>query len=186
MTDITIIGIDPGSRATGYGIIKFSNHELNFVDCGVIHAIVGNMSQRLQKIYQGLTQAIDLHQPHEAAIEKVFTHLNPKGALILGQARGVALLAVAQIGIQLVEEYTARRVKQSVVGYGAANKEQVQFMVKTLLKLHQDIPFDAADALAIAICHAHSRSENKATDIIHPQLRTILAQYPKGWRRGRK
>lgn len=185
-----ILGIDPGSRVTGYGVIKLTGSTITCLDSGVVTAQTGSMADRLQKIYQGLRCIADRHQPQEAAIEKVFSHINPGGALILGQARGVAFLSMAESGIKKIEEYTARQVKQAVVGYGAASKEQVRFMIQSLLTITHDLVFDAADALAIAICHAHSRGA-RGNDATAPcskneQLQMLLKQYPKGWRRGRR
>jgi crossover junction endodeoxyribonuclease RuvC len=148
-----IIGIDPGSRHTGYGIIKVSGNENFHIASGCIHLTALTLPQRLQKIFLELQTVIQLHQPDEAAIEQVFMHDNPGSALKLGQARGAAIVALTIP----VAEYSARQVKQAVVGHGAAKKEQVQHMVGRLLNLPDKLQADAADALAIAICHAHSR-----------------------------
>ncbi len=152
-----ILGIDPGSRVTGYGIIEVNGQDSKMLTCGTISVGSGDMSQRLFLIYTGLQKVIQTYAPTEGAIEEVFSHLNPAGALTLGQARGVALLALAQANLNVIAEYTARRVKQVVVGYGAASKIQVQFMVQTLLKEKPLTEMDATDALAVALCHAHSR-----------------------------
>ncbi|MES2218576.1 MAG: crossover junction endodeoxyribonuclease RuvC [Pseudomonadota bacterium] len=150
-----IIGIDPGSRNTGYGIIKINGNQSTHITSGCITLTTTlNLPERLQKIFLSLRTIIELHQPNEAAIEQVFMHDNPGSALKLGQARGAAIVALTIP----VAEYSARQVKQAVVGHGAAKKEQVQHMVGRLLNLPDKLQADAADALAIAICHAHSRS----------------------------
>jgi len=148
-----IIGIDPGSRITGYGIIRTEGNNHIHIDSGCIRITADNPGTRLQQIYTGLKTIIQNHQPIEAAIEQVFMHQNPGSALKLGQARGAAIVALALP----IAEYSARQVKQSVVGYGAAKKEQVQHMVKQLLNLKETLQADAADALAVALCHAHTR-----------------------------
>lgn len=150
----TILGIDPGSRITGYGLIQEEARKITYVDSGCIRTAQGTLSQRLLQIYDGVCQLMDDYQPDEVAIEEVFMHENPSAALKLGHARGVAMVAAASHRIN-VNEYAARMVKQSVVGYGAASKEQVQHMVMRLLCLPRAPQSDAADALAIAICHSH-------------------------------
>ncbi|MEW6426982.1 MAG: crossover junction endodeoxyribonuclease RuvC [Thermodesulfobacteriota bacterium] len=150
-----ILGIDPGSRATGYGIVEQSCGGLRFIACGVIRPPCGGgLPERLRVIHGGLEEVIATHRPAVAAIEEVFVSVNPRSALILGHARGVAMLAAIGSGLA-VHEYSARIVKQSVVGYGQAAKGQVQQMVRVLLSLLSPPSSDAADALAIAICHAH-------------------------------
>lgn len=148
-----IIGIDPGSRITGYGVIHSEGNKNTHLASGSLHVAENNPGERLQKIYAGIIEVVRHFQPQEAAIEQIFMHQNPGAALKLGQARGAAIVA---LGLP-VAEYSARQVKQSVVGFGAAKKEQVQHMVKTLLNLKQALQADAADALAIALCHAHTR-----------------------------
>jgi len=148
-----IIGIDPGSRFTGYGVIRWEGNQSHYLDSGHIAIAAYSPAERLQKIFSGIQTIVQLHQPHEAAIEQVFMHQNPGSALKLGQARGAAIVALGTD----VAEYSARQVKQSVVGYGAAAKEQVQHMVKRLLNISHELQADAADALAVAICHAHTR-----------------------------
>jgi crossover junction endodeoxyribonuclease RuvC len=149
-----IIGIDPGSRITGYGIIQLEGNQSCHVASGCIRITADNVSTRLLQIFMGLQDILLRHQPNEAAIEQVFMHQNPGSALKLGQARGAAMVALGMP----VAEYSARQVKQAVVGYGAAKKEQVQHMVQRLLNLSDKLQADTADALAIALCHAHSRS----------------------------
>lgn len=152
-----IIGIDPGSRITGYGVVRVEKNKSVYLTSGSVKVQDDNLAQRLQKIFLALQEVIRVYQPAEAAIEQVFMHQNPGAALKLGQARGAAIVAAAATGIS-VAEYSARQIKQSVVGYGAAKKEQVQHMVRALLNLSGMPEFDAADALAVALCHVHSRS----------------------------
>ena len=151
-----ILGVDPGSCTTGYGIIQIEGSLLNYLDSGCIKVANLPFSERLGKIFTGLQSVVQRYVPTEAAIEQVFMHINPNGALKLGQARGAALAAAALAKLNVCE-YSARQVKQSVVGYGAANKQQVQHMVRVLLNLNRAPQADAADALAIAICHAQVR-----------------------------
>ncbi len=153
---LIILGIDPGSRITGYGIIKVEKQRHVYVTSGCIKTSGENITERLHQIYRGIKEIVTTYEPQEAAIEQVFMHQNPGAALKLGQARGAAIVAAGTIGID-VYEYSARQVKQSVVGYGAANKEQVQHMVVTLLGLSGTPQADAADALAVALCRIHSR-----------------------------
>lgn len=148
-----IIGIDPGSRITGYGVIRWQDNRSHYLDCGCLRVADAAQHERLQQIYAGIRDVIERHAPAEAAIEQIFMHQNPGAALKLGQARGAAIVA---LGLP-VAEYSARQVKQSVVGYGAAAKMQVQHMVKTLLNIPGALQADAADALAVALCHAHAR-----------------------------
>lgn len=153
-----VLGIDPGSRVTGYGIIKeFKHNKLQYIDSGCIRTSQGDFSQRLLQIFNGVCQLMDEYNPDEVAIEQVFTHKNPNSALKLGHARGVAMVACASHRIDL-HEYSAREVKQSLVGYGAAEKDQVKQMVVNLLMLSKSPQSDAADALGIAICHINRRS----------------------------
>ncbi|CDZ78193.1 Crossover junction endodeoxyribonuclease RuvC [Legionella massiliensis] len=151
-----ILGIDPGSRITGYGLIKEENRKIQYLDSGCIRTSEGELSQRLLQIFDGICQLMDEYSPDEVAIEQVFIHQNPSSALKLGHARGVAMVAAASHRI-MVNEYSPREIKQSVVGYGAAQKEQVKHMVVSLLMLNSPPQSDAADALAIAICHSHMR-----------------------------
>jgi crossover junction endodeoxyribonuclease RuvC len=156
-----ILGIDPGSRITGFGVIKSDGNRYHYVTSGCIRITQKNLGLRLQQIFDGLRQIISQYQPEEAAIEQVFMHQNPGSALKLGQARGAAIVAAA-IHVLPVAEYSARQVKQSVVGFGAATKTQVQHMIKNLLNLSDFPQSDAADALAVAICHANSNQILKA------------------------
>ncbi len=149
-----IIGIDPGSRRTGYGVIRVEGNRHIYLTSGYLDVIKHAASERLRRIFLGLQEIIQTYQPHEAAIEQIFMHENPNSALKLGQARGAAIVA---FNIP-VAEYSARQVKKSVVGHGAASKEQVQFMVQRLLNLSGKLQQDSADALAVALCHAHARN----------------------------
>ena len=151
-----ILGIDPGSRMTGYGVIKEEGKQIVYLDSGCIRTSEGELSQRLLQIFDGVCQLMEDYSPDEVAIEQVFVCQNPSSALKLGHARGVAMVAAASHRIK-VNEYSAREVKQSVVGYGSAQKEQVKHMVVHLLMLNSPPQNDAADALAIAICHSHVR-----------------------------
>jgi crossover junction endodeoxyribonuclease RuvC len=155
ITATRIIGIDPGSRFTGYGIIQVQGNQYKHITSGVIRTGKGEHAERLQIIYQELNTLLIEHVPMVAAVEQVFMQRNVKTALILGQARGAALVALGQHKLN-VAEYTARQIKQAVVGYGNAEKLQIQHMVKLLLNLPQAPAEDAADALAVAICHALS------------------------------
>jgi crossover junction endodeoxyribonuclease RuvC len=149
-----ILGIDPGSRLTGFGIIEVHRQQSKYVSSGCIRMRSESMPLRLQEIYTGISQIIEQYQPTISAIEQVFMHRNAASALKLGQARGVAIVACVQQGLS-VHEYAPTKIKQAVVGTGRADKIQVQQMVKMLLTL-SDIPqVDAADALAVALCHAH-------------------------------
>lgn len=150
-----ILGIDPGSRITGYGLIRAFNQKIEYIDSGCIRtALRFDLSQKLMQIYDGICQLMDTYAPAEVAIEQVFMHQNPNSALKLGQARGVAMVAAASHRVK-VYEYSAREVKQNIVGYGAAQKDQVGHMVVQLLTLNKAPQQDAADALALAICHSH-------------------------------
>jgi len=160
---ITILGIDPGSRLTGYGVIKTDGQSHTYVASGCIRTPTGEMPDRLSVIYHDISEVIQQYRPEEAAIENIFICKNPSSALKLGHARGAALVALASSGL-LISEYAPRLVKQAIVGYGAAQKSQVQHMICIMLKL-SDVPqADAADALAVALCHAQHRafSDGKA------------------------
>ncbi len=153
-----ILGIDPGTAITGFGIIKEEeNGELTVLDFGVIRTSSNNsQAERLAQLYDKIKLLILLHHPDMGAVEKLFFERNVRTALNVGQARGVALLAMAQAHLQ-IGEYTPLEIKQAVAGYGGADKNQVQQMVRTLLGLDTvPHPDDAADALAVAICHIHS------------------------------
>ncbi len=153
-----ILGIDPGSRVTGYGLVREHQRRLQYIDSGCIRSSEGSLAQRLLQIFNGVCILMEQYTPDEVAIEQVFMHKNASSALKLGHARGVAMVACASHRTPL-SEYSAREVKQTVVGYGAADKIQVQHMVVQLLALSAVPQADAADALAIAICHSHMRSK---------------------------
>jgi len=155
-----ILGVDPGSRKMGYGIINVRGAHMEYVASGVIRIpapmlVADCLAERLKVIFDSLTELIEHYQPQEFAIEQVFMSKSAGSALKLGQARGAAIVAAVNQDLP-VSEYEARKVKQAVVGTGAADKLQVQHMVKTLLSLPKSPPEDAADALAVAICHANS------------------------------
>jgi crossover junction endodeoxyribonuclease RuvC len=154
---LRILGIDPGLRVTGFGVIESESSRLLYVASGCVKSGPGDLGARLKSILDGLKEVIAAHDPVEVAVEKVFVNANPQSTLALGQARGTAICAAVLAGLP-VSEYTALQVKQSVVGNGHAAKEQVQHMVKRLLALPGDPAADAADALACAICHAHGRT----------------------------
>ncbi len=149
-----ILGIDPGLRITGFGLIVFSGGRLRYVASGCIRNTGGELPERLNTILRDIGSVIVEHQPTEVAVEKVFVNVNPHSTLLLGQARGAAISAAVLADLP-VAEYTALQIKQAVVGHGKAAKEQVQEMVRRLLALSFAPSADAADALACAICHAH-------------------------------
>ncbi len=150
-----ILGIDPGSRATGYGVIETAGTSSTYIASGVIRTQQTDFPQRLKIIFSGVGQIIDQHQPDCISIEKVFVAKNADSALKLGHARGAAICAAVSRELE-VFEYTAKQTKQAVVGAGGATKNQVQHMVMMILKLSGDIQEDAADALAAAICHQNT------------------------------
>ena len=151
---IRILGIDPGLRITGFGVIDKIGQKLSYVASGCIKTPAGDLPPRLKVILESLAEVIATYQPQHAAVEKVFVNVNPQSTLLLGQARGAAICAAVLANLS-VAEYTALQVKQSVVGNGHADKEQVQDMVQRLLALDGKPGADAAVALACAICHAH-------------------------------
>ncbi|MGD8831708.1 MAG: crossover junction endodeoxyribonuclease RuvC [Pseudomonadales bacterium] len=152
---IRVIGIDPGSRLTGYGVIEVGATGTRYLASGCIRTSAGAFPSRLAEIYQGVSALIADHGPDVLAIEQVFLARNPDSALKLGQARGVAIAAAVAHGLP-VHEYAARQVKQGLVGTGRASKSQVQHMVRVILSLPGAPQADAADALAIAICHVNT------------------------------
>ena len=152
-----VMGIDPGTATTGYGLVQEDEGHLECAGFGVVTTPAGEPPEvRLESIYRELTAVLQQHQPTSAAVEKLFFHRNVTSAMAVGQGRGVVLLAVAHCGLPAAE-YSPLQVKQAVTGYGKASKLQVQHMVRTLLNLETiPRPDDAADALAVAICHAHA------------------------------
>ena len=155
---IRIFGIDPGSAATGWAVIDCAGPRHSYVASGIIKPPRGKaLPERLAIILKELTALLATHQPAEAAVEETFVNASPRDALVLGQARGVALAAPAAAGLP-VFEYAANTIKKSVVGRGHADKTQVAMMVKVLLPKSGDVKADEADALAVALCHAHQGS----------------------------
>jgi crossover junction endodeoxyribonuclease RuvC len=154
-TGLRVLGVDPGSRVTGFGVVEFEDHHLRYIDCGRIRVADQPFATRLHRIYTELSAIIRQHRPQVMAVEKVFVAHNAQSALSLGHARGAAMVAATNENID-VEEYTALQVKQAVVGNGKADKAQVQHMIRVLLGLRQAPPSDAADALACGICHIHT------------------------------
>ena len=150
-----ILGIDPGSVKTGYGIIESNGQSSRYIHSGFIKLAATELPEKLGEIFSVLSDVIADHQPQEMAVEQVFLSKNVSSALKLGHARGAAITAGVYAQIK-VFEYSARAVKQSTVGYGAANKEQIQHMVLRLLNIRQVLQEDEADALAVALCHAHT------------------------------
>jgi crossover junction endodeoxyribonuclease RuvC len=156
VADCRVLGIDPGSQRTGFGIIDCHAGGERHVASGCIDVAGRAMVVRLQRIYAAVNALVSEHRPDMIAIERVFLHRNPDSALKLGQARGVALCAAASLGAS-VHEYAPRAIKMAVTGYGAAAKPQVAQMVRTLLRIECALAADAADALAAALCHAQTR-----------------------------
>lgn len=149
-----ILGIDPGSRLTGYGIVEDSPQGLRYITSGSIRSNAEEFPVRLKQIFDGVTELVEQFHPQQLAIEQVFMHKNADSALKLGHARGAAICAAQVAGLQ-VFEYAARQVKQAIAGKGSAEKGQVQHMVKILLGLSGSLQIDAGDALGVCLCHAH-------------------------------
>lgn len=163
---IRILGLDPGLRKTGWGIVVSEGTKLGFVACGVVESDEKRpLAERLKQLHNGIAGIIAAHAPEEAAVEETFVNRDPQSALKLGQARGIALLVPALAGLD-VAEYAANLVKKTVVGVGHADKKQVQAMIRVLLPKAEAKSADAADALAVAICHAQHRG-----------ARALLAQH---------
>jgi len=150
---IRVLGIDPGSQCTGFGVVDVVGARLTYIASGVIRTSQGEFAARLCEIYRCVKTVVAQYQPQEIAIERVFVNRNPDSALKLGQARGAAICGTADANAE-VFEYATRQIKQAVVGTGGAEKGQVQLMMKSLLKLEGPLAADAADALAAAVCHA--------------------------------
>ena len=149
-----ILGIDPGSRITGYGLVEAHRGSLKCLEHGCLKPRQTSMPERLLELYQGLKQVIQRVRPTEVAIEKVFVGASAQSALKLGQARGVAILASAEYNLEVLE-YSPNQIKKAVVGRGHADKTQVMFMIKVILSLSEVPESDAADALAVAVCHSN-------------------------------
>lgn len=150
-----VLGIDPGSRKTGYGIVTLIGSEVNYLGSGCIHLANDPLYKRLQTIFNAVSSIIDQYKPTVMAIEETFLAKNVQSTIKLSEARAAAMLAGSNSNLE-VYEYTPLQIKQAVVGYGAAQKEQVQFMVKNILRLNGTPQVDASDALACAICHAYT------------------------------
>jgi crossover junction endodeoxyribonuclease RuvC len=150
---VRVLGIDPGSHKTGWGLVDLEGSRLRRFRSGVIDATGGSLAERLAQIYGGVSQIIASSSPEAAALESVFSHRNPRSAILLGHARGAALAACGVAGLSAAE-YAPTRVKLAVSGYGRADKAQVQRMVERLLGLESPLPSDEADALAVSICHS--------------------------------
>jgi crossover junction endodeoxyribonuclease RuvC len=164
-----ILGIDPGLRTTGFGVIQKVGNKLRYIASGTIKSGEGDLPQRLKVILDGVNEVAATYKPDCAAIEKVFVNVNPQSTLLLGQARGAAICALVTHELK-VAEYSPTQLKQAVVGTGRATKEQVQDMVARLLALPGLPGSDAADALGIAICHAHSQATLSVVTNVHPAL----------------
>ena len=168
-----ILGIDPGLRTTGFGVIEKHGNKLRYIASGTVKtASEGELPPRLKIILQGVSEIVGTYQPDCAAIEKVFVNVNPQSTLLLGQARGAAICALVHADLS-VAEYTALQVKQAVTGHGKAAKEQVQDMVSRLLSLPGLPGTDAADALGVAICHANSIDALAMIGALAPQLQGL-------------
>lgn len=148
------MGIDPGSRVTGYGVVDQTSSGIRYVASGCIRMQQEGMPERLKKIFDGVSELINIYQPEQVAIEQIFMHKNADSALKLGMARGAIMCATMQQSLPIYE-YAARQVKLALVGKGSADKHQVQHMIKVLLGIQGEMPMDASDALAIAMCHIH-------------------------------
>lgn len=164
-----ILGIDPGLRTTGFGVIDKQGNKLTYIASGIIKTPDGDLPQRLQVILRNVSEVVERYQPDCAAIEKVFVNVNPQSTLLLGQARGAAICGLVTHDLQ-VFEYTALQLKKSVTGHGRADKQQIQEMVKRLLLLPGLPPPDAADALGVAICHANSSEVLSSLSALAPAL----------------
>jgi crossover junction endodeoxyribonuclease RuvC len=174
-----VIGIDPGLRLTGFGVIDVDGPRLSYVASGVVRTPTADLPERLGVIFTALQEIVATHRPTVAAIEKVFVNVNPASTLLLGQARGAAICALTTGGIR-VAEYTALQTKQATVGYGRASKTQVQAMVARLLRLSGTPAADAADALACAICHAHVDAHAARLATVAPELATQHLRVRRG------
>ncbi|HVK94831.1 MAG TPA: crossover junction endodeoxyribonuclease RuvC [Noviherbaspirillum sp.] len=164
-----ILGIDPGLRTTGFGVVYKQGNKLSYVASGTIKTPDADLPQRLKTILSGVSEIIRTYTPDCAAIEKVFVNVNPQSTLLLGQARGAAICALVSADLA-VAEYTALQIKQAIAGHGKAQKQQVQDMVQRLLALSAMPGTDAADALGVAICHAHSGDALATLGALAPAL----------------
>ena len=161
---VKIIGLDPGLQISGWGVIEAEGHQIRHVAHGTVTSTKTlTLPERLKEIYEGLAKVIETYMPEEAGVEETFVNTNAASTLKLGQARGVVMLAPALMGLP-VAEYSANRVKKAVVGAGHASKDQISLMVQMLLPKAGKVTKDAADALAVAICHAHYRTTHHLLD----------------------
>jgi crossover junction endodeoxyribonuclease RuvC len=177
-----VLGIDPALRTTGFGVIDVEGNDLHYVASGTIKTDAvdsGQLPLRLKVIYDGIREIAARYQPHCASIEIVFVNVNPQSTLLLGQARGAAITGLVSCDIE-VAEYTALQMKKAIVGAGHARKEQVQEMVKRLLKLPGLPGKDAADALGLAVCHAHAARSFAAIEKAAIRVRSTKAQFKGG------
>ena len=177
-----ILGIDPGLRTTGFGVIEVEGAQLHYLASGTISTSsvdIGQLPARLKIIFDGVREVTQRYQPNSSAVEIVFVNVNPQSTLLLGQARGAALAALVSNDLDVCE-YTALQMKKAIVGHGQARKEQVQDMVMRLLKLPGLPGKDAADALGLAICHAHAGSSLAALARGGELARKSHAQYKRG------
>jgi len=175
-----LIGLDPGLRVSGWGVVEAEGNSLRYVACGVVRSDETlSLAERLVMLHEGVLDVLKLYTPDEAAIEETFVNRNPVSTLKLGQARGAIMLAPALLGLR-VAEYTPNLIKKTVVGTGHAAKEQVGLMVRMLLPGSNPATADAADALAIAICHARYRASDASL------VRALSKETKSGTRRGRK
>ena len=177
-----ILGIDPGLQRTGFGVVEVEGSKLTYVASGTISTLEaprGDLPLRLKIIFEGVQEVVQRYGPACSAVEIVFVNVNPHSTLLLGQARGAALAALVSSDLA-VAEYTALQMKKAIVGHGHANKAQVQEMVKRLLKLSALPGADAADALGLAIAHAHAGASFAAMAAASPLQRRQHAQYRKG------
>jgi crossover junction endodeoxyribonuclease RuvC len=177
-----ILGIDPALRTTGFGVIDVEGSTLHYVASGTIKTDAvgaGSLPRRLKVIYEGVREVVARYEPHGASVEIVFVNINPQSTLLLGQARGAAVTGLVSCGLE-VSEYTALQMKKAIVGAGHARKEQVQEMVKRLLKLPGLPGKDAADALGLAICHAHAGASFAAIEKAAVRAKSTRGQYKGG------
>lgn len=177
-----ILGIDPGLQTTGFGVVDVSGHALSYVASGVIkttHLALGNLPARLKVLYDGIRELRARYEPDEASVEIVFVNVNPQATLLLGQARGACVTALVSCDLP-VAEYTALQMKQAVTGHGRATKSQIQEMVKRLLELPTVPRQDAADALGMAITHAHASPSMNKLAAAHGLQRTTSGMYRGG------
>jgi crossover junction endodeoxyribonuclease RuvC len=175
--DTVVLGLDPGTLVTGYGVVARHGNEMILVDYGTIrNQTESTMAARLQRIHEDLAKLIARHHPVEFAIESAFYGKNAQSALKLGHARGVSILAAVQAGLA-TSEYSPREIKKAIVGTGTASKEQVRYMVCSLLRMKGGVvPLDASDALAVAICHLHSLSPDRTR---HHDWASYVAAHPE-------